>query len=107
MRAALLSVALLVAPAAAMAQEPRPWCDAGPLNAAERAVCDTPELSRLDARLAEVYGRLRSADSGQDTWLRGERDGCGADVTCLRAAYVDRIRVLRLRRDFGLGVDGS
>ncbi len=93
-------------PAAAQDAPARPWCGAGPMNAAERTICATPELSRLDARLAEAYGRLRSADDRQDIWLRQVRDACGRDVTCLRAAYVDRIRFVTLRRDAG-GDDGA
>ncbi len=96
---ALVALFVLAFPAAA--QDLRPWCGAGPLNAAERTICGTDELARLDRRLAEIYGSLRSADTRQDAWLRSDRDACGADVACLRAAYVDRIRLLRIRQSLG------
>ncbi len=90
---ALTALALIAAPAlSAGAQKLRPWCDAGALNAAERTICATPEIARLDARLAELYGALRSGDAEQDGWLRGRRDDCGADIACLRAAYTERLR---------------
>ncbi len=64
----------------------------GALNATERTICAVPELARLDARLAELYGAPRSEDPEQDRWLRGRRDGGGTDIACLRAAYTERLR---------------
>lgn len=88
---------LLLAAAPSGAQELRPWCGADPLNPAEQTICATPELARLDARLAAEYGALRSDDPSQDRWLRGSRDGCGRDIACLRAAYTERLRRLGAR----------
>ncbi len=89
------SAALLVLLPAGLAAAPlRPWCGASRLNAAERTICATPELARLDTRLADLYGALRSADPDQDRWLVRRRDGCGADIACLRAAYTERLRSL-------------
>jgi uncharacterized protein len=75
---------------------PRPWCGSTRLNPTERAVCGNPSLSRLDALLELVYGRAlaRDEDREQLRWLRGERDGCGADVSCIAVVYAGRIEAL-------------
>ena len=67
-------------------------------TAAEIAVCDNPDLNRLDEELAMQYRSLlnqlppRQANRLRDdqrSWLAA-RDSCGADVRCLRARYQER-----------------
>jgi len=74
---------------------------------AERTICGSAELSRLDERMARAYGRLWSlyaTGSGTD-WERASlrttqreflaaRDGCGDALRCLRLAYLSRIALL-------------
>lgn len=71
---------------------PRPWCDAGGLNPAERTICTEPVLSRLDALLALSYGSAtaESPDETQQAWLQ-ERNACGTDTLCIARAYAYRI----------------
>ena len=66
---------------------------------AEKSVCASAVLGRLDEVLAENYRVMTSADIGdgartslrrtQRAWLAG-RDGCGDD-NCLEASYRGRI----------------
>ncbi|MGB2682860.1 MAG: lysozyme inhibitor LprI family protein [Candidatus Competibacter sp.] len=67
-------------------------------TAAEIAVCDNPNLNRLDEDLAVEYRSLlkrlppRRAEmvrQDQRSWIVA-RDSCGADVRCLRARYQER-----------------
>jgi uncharacterized protein YecT (DUF1311 family) len=69
----------------------------------EIAVCEYPGLSRLDERLGTLYVRVRdnlapndraALENTQRTWLFARRS-CGADRTCLRRTYWNRIRDLR------------
>lgn len=73
------------------------------LNAAERRICASTTLGRLDERLDSWYrralvraryfdqtGEIRSA---QREWL-ASRNGCGANLRCIRRHYVTRIRQL-------------
>ena len=58
---------------------------------AEKTVCATPELSRMDEALQADYARVKALNpilvSGlQKTWLTKTRDAC-TDVECLRRAY--------------------
>jgi len=72
--------------------------------AAERAICDSWRLSRLDRRLDYWYGKaLQRASyfdsigwlrSAQRAWLR-DRNSCGYSRRCLRIEYRSRIRALR------------
>ncbi|MGR3571577.1 hypothetical protein [Brevirhabdus sp.] len=83
--------------------KPRPWCGGSRLNPTERTICADETLSDMDAALEAVYGRVkaRDGDRGQLTWLRGDRDACGANVDCIAGAYLRRIVILggRLRRE--------
>lgn len=103
----LFAVALLCAPAhIALAGGDKgalreAACAAKPA-ASERAICLDRDLTRRDAELNEVYGRLRDKSSKtqfepvreeQRQWLK-ERDRCGSDVTCLSEKYTDRLYVL-------------
>lgn len=71
----------------------------------EWAICSTPELSKLDSRLASVFHQLAgpraaSADLAkravqmQTAWLHGRRDLCRGDVGCLIKAYQDILNAL-------------
>lgn len=64
----------------------------------EWAICNTPELGKLDSEAAKTYSRL--LDSGKNapdfrkrveemqvSWIHGNRDLCGGDVACLKNAY--------------------
>lgn len=72
----------------------------GNLNYAEKAICDNPQLSRMDDRMASLYwrvvnnGNYRRGQAAQVEWLR-ERDSCGANVDCLWSEYNSRIEQLR------------
>ncbi|MDG4550269.1 MAG: lysozyme inhibitor LprI family protein [Candidatus Contendobacter sp.] len=68
-------------------------------TAAEIAVCDNPDLNRMDEDLAVTYrsllDRLPSRQAArlredQRSWLVA-RDSCGADVRCLKARYQERL----------------
>ena len=80
---------------AALAAPPplRPWCGTARLNLTEQTICDTVLLANLDAALQATYGaaRARGNDPEQLNWLRGQRDACGADLRCIRQAYVQRL----------------
>ncbi len=71
----------------------RPWCNSTRLNLTEQTICNTVLLANLDAALQATYGaaRARGSDPEQVNWLRGRRDACGADIRCIRQAYVQRI----------------
>ncbi|MBS8226145.1 lysozyme inhibitor LprI family protein [Vannielia litorea] len=69
----------------------------------EFAICGSVELADMDRQMASIFyalrGRLsasrkRELDAAQKAWLV-QRNGCGASVPCLRAAYVQRIDALR------------
>ena len=84
MRAALTSPPVL---------QLRPWCRSGRLNLTEQTICNTVLLANLDAALQATYGAARAQgnDPEQVNWLRGRRDACGADLRCIRQAYVQRL----------------
>jgi len=69
-------------------------------------VCANPQLSALDSRMAQMVCQAvsnavpsfrRIIQRDQLSWL-GKRNGCGANVRCLRAAYTGQIAAL-LNRD--------
>jgi uncharacterized protein len=101
---ALASATLLFASVTASQAQSRPsWCSSqGSLNPAERAVCANRDLWDLDSALNTAYQTaLRKAGrerqqliNDQARWLRGVRNGCGANVSCLTGAYSDRIVTL-------------
>ncbi|AXS39416.1 hypothetical protein [Breoghania sp. L-A4] len=66
---------------------------------AEVAICQDPELSDLDSRMAALYfslpPRVRSYESRpQKAWL-SRRNRCGYNARCIADAYDDRIYELR------------
>lgn len=74
------------------------WCAKEDQNAAESAICDTPELHVLDRVIATAYGRALSDSPSNAAFIRGEqrgwlrqRDGCGYDISCIRERYEEQI----------------
>jgi len=71
----------------------------------ERIVCANLNLSRLDDRMARLYGWLWAAlDDSDRHALRDEqrvflstRDACGADRLCITTSYQVRIQALSVR----------
>lgn len=67
----------------------------------ERAICASPELSRADLQLQQVYAQARRRSSPREgAWLKNEqrtwmqsREDC-TDVACLLALYEQRIAIL-------------
>lgn len=98
-----VGVVLLAASGPALSKSgPSFSCDAARLKA-EIAVCESRRLSRLDARMAELYEvGLDSTDSyrgrrkvrkEQSKWLY-QRNSCGSDKRCLRDIYEERVEEL-------------
>lgn len=91
-------------PAAFAAPAVRPSFDCSRAAiAAERTVCATANLSRLDVELDAAFKALpRTSDAidvpgerrKQDAWRRA-RDACQQDVDCLSRSYTDRLGSLR------------
>ncbi len=95
----LVTTSLLIASTQIAAALPIDCSKAASQN--ERAICADPFLLQTDARLDTLYdiaSRLVSPaerDSLVDTqraWVR-ERDQCGTDKNCMRAAYAKRASV--------------
>ena len=70
-------------------------------RAAERLVCEHPDLAQADADLNLLYQALRAKPTrpeglraAQRRWLSQTRDRC-ADVDCLRSAYRQRVAELQ------------
>jgi uncharacterized protein YecT (DUF1311 family) len=72
-------------------------------STAERLICTTPELGRLDVRLSQAYARAvqetpwrKALREAQRVWLTGPRDAAAAlgGAPALVAAYQSRIAVL-------------
>ena len=67
----------------------------------ERAICGNRAVSALDSEMASLYKqaqklscRGKQAVRNDQLAFLGGRNGCGADVGCLRNAYNDRISEL-------------
>ena len=74
----------------------------------EKAICADKELSALDSELAFVWQKISGFDpaamkSSQLQWLK-LRDACGADASCLRSRYNERLDVLH-NMQFPVGAD--
>ena len=106
----LLVLTLLAAPSLAQAAS-FPCAKAS--TPTEKAICADQGLSKLDERVAAAYrdaltllsgsspeeGRAQVAlKADQRGWL-GERNACGADLSCLTAAHERRVAVLTFRPD--------
>jgi hypothetical protein len=68
----------------------------------EKAICANPPLAALDldlssrfalARTGASRSRRASLSQGQKEFLK-QRDACGANVTCIKTRYEDRLRTL-------------
>jgi uncharacterized protein len=66
---------------------------------AEQVICANEDLGALDQKMAQLYFRIANDSTGryyrrlkldQRLWLT-ERNGCGANVRCLRSTYRARI----------------
>ncbi len=111
-RATLLVLPLLAAPSLAQAAS---FSCAKASTPTEKAICVDQGLSKLDERVAAAYRDALALLSGsspeearaqialkadQRGWL-GERNACGADLSCLRAAHERRVAVLTFHPDPG------
>ena len=76
-------------------------------SSAERAICRSYSLGQAEARMATLFGVVKSlvamgqrADIGdaQRTWLK-ERDACGDDRACIARAYQSRTAALSANLD--------
>jgi uncharacterized protein len=66
----------------------------------EKTVCDTPNLSQLDERMAKLFFAVKSKSNNsseitkdQITWIKNTRY-CRSDAKCLENSYLDRIEIL-------------
>ena len=100
MRLAAIAFALVLMPLTAQAQSFN--CARARLPD-EVLICQSAQLSRLDARMASLYFTLRnslggaerrSLEADQAQWLNSRMD-CGRDYDCILAHYQRRIRELR------------
>jgi uncharacterized protein YecT (DUF1311 family) len=98
--AATVAAAVLAGASAVPAGAASPsFSCAGRLAPAEAAVCSDDGLAALDRTLATAYTRmLDSFPAGEKSTLRdvqkawiAQRDACGTDKACIRAAYEARI----------------
>ncbi len=71
------------------------------LNATERAICDSEELSRLDQDMVQIY--LEIIDRGEEQselaadqkyWLKS-RNACGRRTDCIKQHYLERTSQLK------------
>ncbi len=78
----------------------------------EHAICDNPQLSKLDEQTSGMYYQIISSGapastvsqvkSSQTSFL-GQRDSCGAGYECLISAYTDQIMYLKnVKSNLGL-----
>ena len=75
-------------------------------TSAQFAICNDENLMTLDEKISEVFGDsfvnastspARQAVAREHTkWLKN-RDACGADFTCLKLRYEERIKALSTR----------
>jgi len=99
---ATLAAAALALITLAPASEAASFNCGGQITYTERTICDNPDLSSADDRMSSLYfsiynsagPRLRPAIQRQQLRWLGRRDGCSANVNCLRAAYYRRISTL-------------
>ncbi|MEL6288531.1 MAG: lysozyme inhibitor LprI family protein [Pseudomonadota bacterium] len=89
-------------PAAAQGVGPSFACSEASARA-ERTICDSRRLSRLDLELTDIYASLRRELRGRERralrdeqrdWIQ-KRNDCGRDRQCLRQLYRTRIGDLR------------
>jgi uncharacterized protein YecT (DUF1311 family) len=79
-------------------------CSDSTLNAAERTICSSAALSHADNQLSALYDLLlnkytssrgRPAVRQSQRAFLERRNACGADVSCLTAAYAARQQTIR------------
>jgi uncharacterized protein len=95
----LLGLAMLSTPAALAASFD---CNSRWLSRTEKAICDDPQLSRMDNQLARRLGGFaRRLSFGQYLGLRHwhavatrERHRCGSDRACIAGTYRAQARFL-------------
>ena len=78
-------------------------------NLTESAICQEPELRRLDDQLARVYQKVKympGVRAEQRDWIRFRNRECGGNFYCLKDEFKKRIRKLRQRHGSG-GAGGS
>ena len=73
---------------------------------AEFAICNDENLMALDEKLGEAFGdkfvnastspARQAVARAHSTWIK-KRNECGADFTCLKLRYEERIKVLSSR----------
>lgn len=77
-------------------------CASTTLAPDEKTICETPSLSQADVKMATMYdlisglfamGTRGDMEDRQKQWLE-QRATCGTDITCLHAAYEQRIKQL-------------
>ncbi|MEZ2130392.1 MULTISPECIES: lysozyme inhibitor LprI family protein [unclassified Sinorhizobium] len=77
-------------------------CDAKELKPDEKAICDNRALNDADVKMVTTFdllsgllamGARGSMQDEQTAWLK-TRQACGADTTCIKAAYDARLRQL-------------
>lgn len=77
----------------------------------EHAICDNPQLSKLDEQTAGLYYTLISsgepekkvnAVKRQQEQFLHHRDDCGANYNCLIDAYTDQIMYLKAESGEGM-----
>jgi uncharacterized protein len=95
----LLSVVLMFIPIPAVSLAASFDCSKARLPA-EVAICQDPELSRLDEEMARAYqaalkkGESQQLKASQRAWLK-ERNGCGSNALCLKRLYTARISQIK------------
>jgi uncharacterized protein len=98
----LLSLALALHPHAPRSRALAASFDCGRASGCtENVICQTPQLSRLDSRMARLFDALQDAAGrrgartlldSQRAWL-DNRDSCGCNANCLVSQYEARIRL--------------
>jgi uncharacterized protein YecT (DUF1311 family) len=82
-----------------------PWCQ-NQLNRAERIICDTPSLWKVEAKSRQVYYQLYNASSSSEKkdlkseliqWLKPRNAECLRSVEACLEVYQRRIRDLEYR----------
>lgn len=77
-------------------------CEGASLAPDEKAICDTRALNDADVRMVTTFdiltglvamGARGEMQDQQLQWLK-ERQACGADVACIKAAYDKRMQQL-------------
>jgi len=74
------------------------WCNSSHLNKTEHTICANNELSKLDKKLAKVYGLAKASSQNQKEWV-AQRDKCGNDIECIKNSYINRIKELEDKKE--------